>query len=131
MPVIPAGTLLDGTVQRTQGSTEHSGAQIIVNTSRRIHLATAAYQAAQSQDQGPGIVLGLVVVFGLIAFTVGLTRHIRTLWTLSLTFLRPMLAAVRTLMMITLVIIIVVFGLAWSAHEDASAAPAVTVARVR
>jgi len=102
-----------------------------VNTADRIHLTAAAYQAAQSHQQGSSVVAGLVVVFGLFAFTIGLTRHIRTLWSLAQTFLTPMVAAVKTLTTVILVIIIVVVGLGWSSHEHASAAPAATISRSR
>jgi len=100
-----------------------------MKTTGRIHLATAAYQAAESQDQGPTVVIGLVIVFGLMAFTVGLTRHIRMLWNLAQAFLGPMRESVKLLATVVLVIIVVLFGLSRAGHHDSAAAPAATVPR--
>ncbi|MDT3438857.1 hypothetical protein [Pseudofrankia sp. BMG5.37] len=98
-----------------------------MNTPDLGHLA-AGYQTAQSQGNGGGMTLAIVVVIGLIALMTGLSRHIRTLWQLASTFIEPMIAAMKALALVAFVIIIVVAGLVWTADDGTSAAspPVVT-----
>ncbi|OHV75227.1 hypothetical protein [Pseudofrankia sp. BMG5.36] len=77
-------------------------------------------QVAQSNGMGGMILLTIVTFFGLAALITGLTRHIGHLWGIAAEFLRPMMAAVKTLLLVVTVVIVFLVGLAGTAHHEAS-----------
>ncbi|MBL7495512.1 hypothetical protein I6A84_20560 [Frankia sp. CNm7] len=85
---------------------------------------------AESDGQGGLFLLALIVVVGLSVLISGLTRHIRSLWGIAQTFLKPMYAAVKTLVLVAFVLITVLVGLARTSGGDDASAPAAIIVAV-
>ncbi|MDT3438863.1 hypothetical protein [Pseudofrankia sp. BMG5.37] len=78
------------------------------------------------------ILLTIVTFFGLAALITGLTRHIWHLWGIAREFLRPMMAAVKTVVLVVLVVgVVILVGMAKTAQDNALPQPLTTTANTQ
>ncbi|ADP83865.1 hypothetical protein [Pseudofrankia inefficax] len=80
-------------------------------------------QAGTGSGGGGGLVLAVIVTIGIFALMTLLARHIRSMWQLAQTFLRPMMSAIKTLILVGLICVVVLIEMARSATGHAAIGP--------